>query len=574
MAENYPKASVGYGVVALPPDADASAAIQEMRNIVKGYAEKGVPEDLVAAAIRGEVANAEFQRTSIPGLANVWSNALAAEGRTSPDEDIEAIKHVTLADVNRVAKQYLVDQNSITSILKPVPTGQPVSGKGFGGAEEVTSAPTKPVELPAWAAGPLAQLKAPAEFIKVSDTKLPNGIRLIVKTDQTSPTVSVVGEVKHESDLETPPGQEGISEVLDGMFSYGTEKLDRLAFQKALDDIAANESAGFSFSVNVLKDHFARGVELLADNVLHPALPADAFAVVQKQTEQAIAGRLSSPGYQTSRALELGLLPAGDPALREPTPATVAKIGLNDVKQYHAATFRPDLTTIVVIGDITPEEAQTVIQKWFGTWKATGKQPDTTLAPVPLNKPSAANVADRQAVQDTVTLSEQLNLNRFDPDYYPLQLGNHVLGGGFYATRLYHDLRQVAGYVYTVNVSLNADKTRAGYSVSYGCNPENVSKARALIQRDLDQMRTQDVSPAELQQAKALLLRQIPLSESSEDSVAGGLLGRAVIGLPLDEPIHAAKRYLELNADDVKAAFARHVRPGDFVQVVRGPAPQ
>ncbi len=116
MAETYPKASVGYGVVALPSDADASTAIKQMRDILQSYAQKGVPEDLVAAAIRSEVASADFQRTSIPGLANVWSNALAAEGRTSPDEDIEAIKHVTLADVNRVAKQYLVDQNSITSI--------------------------------------------------------------------------------------------------------------------------------------------------------------------------------------------------------------------------------------------------------------------------------------------------------------------------------------------------------------------------------------------------------------------------------------------------------------------------
>ena len=89
-----------------------------------------------------------FSGTPFPGLANVWSNALAAEGRNSPDEDIEAIKRVTLADVNRVAKQYLADQNSITATLKPVPTGQPVAGKGFGGAEEVTSAPTKPVQLP------------------------------------------------------------------------------------------------------------------------------------------------------------------------------------------------------------------------------------------------------------------------------------------------------------------------------------------------------------------------------------------------------------------------------------------
>jgi zinc protease len=139
---------------------------------------------------------------------------------------------------------------------------------------------------------------------------------------------------------------------------------------------------------------------------------------------------------------------------------------------------------------------------------------------------------------------------------------------------LYHDLRQVTGYVYFVGVSLDASKTRAVYSVEYGCNPSNVSKARALIQRDLSQMRTQSVTPGELRQAKAMLLRQIPLSESSEQAVARGLLGRAVIGLPLDEPVLAARRYNALTASDVKAAFAKYVRPDAFVQVVRGPTPQ
>ncbi len=574
LAETYPKASIGYGMVALPSGTDASSAIHEMREILADYGEKGVPEDLVAAARRNEVASAEFQRNSIPGLANVWSEALAAEGRTSPDEDVEAIKRVTLADVNRVAKQFLVDQNSITAILKPVPTREPVSEKGFGGGEKVTSDPTKPVQLPSWAAGALAQLKMPAEYITASDTTLPNGLRLIVKTDPTSPTISVLGSVKHNGDLQTPPGQEGLSDLLGGLFSYGTQTLDRLAFQEALDDIAANESAGFSFSVKILKDHFSRGVQLLADNELHPALPAQAFAVVQKQTAQFVAGNLQSPGYRTSRTLDLALLPPGDPALREATPATVDKVTLSDVKQYHGSTIRPDLTTIVVIGDVSPEEARRVIERWFGDWKAVGPKPNTTLPPVPVNKPSTVNVPDPERVQDSVVLAEQLNLNRFDPDYYPLQLGNHVLGGGFYATRLYHDLRQVTGYVYTVDVSLDASKTRASYAVTYGCNPENVLKARVLIQRDLDQMRTEDVSADELHQAKALLLRQIPLSESSEDAVARGLLGRAEIGLPLDEPIRAARKYFDLNADEVKAAFSRHIRLDDFVQVVRGPASQ
>jgi len=574
MAETYPKASVGYGVVAVPAGSDISAAVKEMRSILANYADKGVPEDLVVAAKRSEIASAEFERNSIPGLANAWSDALAAEGRNSPDEDIEAIQHVTLADVNRVAKQYLSDANSITATLKPVPSGEPVAEKGFGGGEKLTNAPSKPVPLPPWAAASLAELKVPSSTITVTDTTLPNGLRLIVKQDATSPTISVVGSVKNNPDLETPAGLDGVSDLLDGLFSYGTRTLDRLAFQKALDDIAANESAGYGFSLSVLKEHFSRGVELLADNELHPALPADAFAVVQQQTAQFVAGNIESPGYKTSRALDHAMLPVEDPSLREATPASLGKVTLEDVKKYHAATFRPDLTTIVVIGDVTAAEAKDVIGKWFGDWKASGPKPDVTLPAVALNKPSTFSVPDPQQVQDSVVLAEQLNLNRFDPDYYPMQLGNHVLGGGFYATRLYHDLRQTSGYVYTVDVNLSASKTRASYSVSYGCNPENVTKARTLIQRDLDQMRTENVSPEELHQAKALLLRQIPLAESSEVSVAEGLLARAQIGLPLDEPIRAAKKYVELTADDVKAAFARQIRTGDLVQVVRGPAPK
>ena len=99
-------------------------------------------------------------------------------------------------------------------------------------------------------------------------------------------------------------------------------------------------------------------------------------------------------------------------------------------------------------------------------------------------------------------------------------------------------------------------------------------KRGRLVQRDLAAMQSDNVTPAELQQAKALLLRQIPLAESSEDAVATGLLARAQMDLPLDEPLRAAKRYFAMTADEVRAAFSKWVRPQDFVQVVRGPAPQ
>jgi zinc protease len=574
LAEAYRKASVAYAAGVLPADRNGAPLIAAMRKILADYAASGVPEELVEAAKRREIAGAEFRRNSIPGLAAVWSDALASEGRNSPDEDVEAIKRVKPEDVNRVARQFLVDQNSIAAELKPVPSGAAVASKGFGGGEQLTSVPTKPVDLPSWAGSRLLSLELPPAPPSSADMTLPNGLRLVVRTLKETPTITVLGNIRHEPHMEAPPEKEGVADVLGELFSYGTKNLDRLAFQKALDDIAADESAGFNFSLHVLKQDFSRGIQLLADNELSPALPREAFDVIKPQTAQFVAGRIKSPGYRADHTLNVALLPADDPVLWETTPQTVLSLTLTDVKQYYAKTMRPDLTTIVVIGDVTPEEARSAIEKWFGPWKSVGPKPDVDLPRVPPNKSIAANVPDPSELQDSVNLSEMVPITRFDPDYYPLQLGNHVLGGGFYATRLYHDLRQVTGYVYNVDVQINAQKTRTIYTVVYACDPQNVSKASDLIQRDLISMQKENVTPAELQQAKALLLRQIPLTESSEDAVAGGLLARAQIGLPLDESLQAAKRYFSLTADQVRAAFAKWVRPDAFVQIIRGPAPQ
>ena len=291
----------------------------------------------------------------------------------------------------------------------------------------------------------------------------------------------------------------------------------------------------------MLKEQFNHGVELLADNEIHPALPADAFAVVQKQTAEFVAGNLVSPSYRTTKALQEALLPPKDPTLREATPKSISALTLEQVKSYYRRTARPDLTTIVVIGDVTPAEARAVVEKWFGGWTATGEKPKTHAAGCAGQQGVGGAYRRSAAGAVLVTLSEELTLNRFSPDYYPLNLGTNVLGGGFYASRLYHDLRQVAGYVYTVDVQLRASKTRATYTVDYGSDPDKVSKARALVEHDLDRMRTEPVSPSELTLAKSLVLRQLTLSESSEETVASVLLARAQLGLPLNERDNASE---------------------------------
>lgn len=569
-----PRSGLGYVVAAFPKGADTSALVEDVRKILSDDLSRGLPADLVEAAKRREASEAEFRRNSISGLAMSWSDAVAIEGHASPEEDVEAIEKVSVDDVNRVARQYLAPSEAITAVLSPEPSGKPVSGKGFGGAESFAPSSTKPVVLPVWARTALARLAVPHSTVDPVVSTLPNGLKLIVQPESVSDTISVYGEVRNNSDLETPEHEEGVARVLGQLFTYGTQTHDRIAFQKALDAIGADESAGTNFSVSVLAKNFDRGVQLLAENELQPALPAPAFQQVQRQTAATVAGQLESPNYLTHRALMHALFPGDDPTLRETTPQTVSTLTLPEVRQYYERVFRPDLTTIVVIGKVTPQEAQQEIAKYFGGWKAEGPKPPVDLPRVPASRSSATDVPDKSRVQDSVTLAETVGMNRFNPDYYAMDLGNHVLGGGFYATRLYRDLREKAGLVYYVGVDLDAGKTRSVYTVYYACDPPNVSKSRAIVLRDLTEMQTTPVDAKTLRQAKAMMLREIPLQEASTDSIAEGLLSLSSIGLPLDEPTLAAQRYMALTAAQVQAAFAKWIRLKDLAQIVEGPNPQ
>lgn len=566
-----PKAASAYALIVFPPGADGPALIKKTKEIIAGYVKNGVPPELVEAAKYKEEAGAEFQKNSISGLAVEWSQALAVEGRTSPEDDVKAIKKVTVEDVNRVARTYLVNDTAIEALLTPQPSGKPVSSKGFGGEESFIPKHTKPVRLPGWAKKVEEPPVIPVSNVKPADIRLPNNLRLIVQPVETSATVSIYGKIKNNPGVQEPVGKDGVTTVLDSLFTYGTSTLDRLELRKALDDIGADASVGSGFSLQVTGDHFDRGAQLVADNLLHPALPETAFKVVQEETKGMLAGQLQSPAYIRKHTLRKELYPPGDPFLRQATPETVGSLTLEDVKNYYNKNYRPDLTTIVVIGKITPEKAKSVIEKYFGGWKSEGPRPDTEDPPVPRNRPSSAVVPDTSRVQDEVILAETMGITRSHPDYYKLEVGNHVLSGAFYATRLYHDLREQTGLVYSVESFIDARKTRSLFGVFYACDPPNVEKARAIVQHNLRLMQTKPVTLAELQRAKTLLIRQIPLSESSVGSIASGLVARSMEGLPLDEPLLAARQYLKITAKEVRAAFARWIRPRGFARVIQGP---
>ena len=569
-----PKAGIAYAAVSFAAGENPKTLTGDIRSILAEVVKNGVPAELVAAAKLQERRAAEFQKNSIAGFASDWSDALALYEVASPDEELARIDKVTVQDVDRVARKYLDLDHALTAVMLPRGSGKPVPSRGgFGGQESISLGAAKPTELPAWAAVALRRLSVPPSTLHPVVTRLPNGLTLIVQAEDVSNTVSVYGHIRNEPGLEEPHGEEGVSDLLDRMFMFGSNGLHRLQFQQALDAIGASEQAGSDFSLQVLPENLDRGVQLLAGNELDPYLPDNALAVFRGQLAESVAARNESPGFLTRHSLRQALFPSADPSLRIATPATIRALTSHQVQAYYHDAFRPDLTTVVVIGKVTPRQALAVIEKYFGSWKATGPKPPTELPQVPPNRPNVVAVPDASRVQDIVVLAQTLPLSRSNPDYYPLELGNAVLGGSFYSTRLSIALRKQSGLVYSVDSTLEAGRTRGAYLVEYACDPPNVAKAAAMVRREIADMQHSPVGEEELLRVKELMVRQIPLGESSVDAIAGGMISRVDLGLPLDEPTIAAQRYVAIGPAEIEAAFRKWMRPDDLVRVSEGPAP-
>lgn len=570
-SQTFRRAGMALLELDVSPTVTPQDALAQLRGVVSGYLKAGVPADLVSAAKLRESSNEQFSANSISGLAQEWSQALAAEHRT-PDEDLAAIERVTTADVNRVARKYL-SVTPTSAYAVPKNTGEVGTAHGQLAAENNTIVPTHKEPLPSWAQRKLSQLSVPKLKTNPVVTVLPNGIRLIVQQEPFTHTVVLRGTIKTSPDLEEKPQQEGVASLTSTLLGYGTKTYDRLAYQRQLDAIAADVSTGSNFSLAVTTPNFSRGVQLLADAQLHPSFRPQDFQVVKQQEYEEVASQQQSPDHLARISLINALYPKNDPVRRYPTPDTVKALTLDDVRDWYGTAYRPDLTSIVVVGDVTPARARAVVQRWFGSWRARGAKPPLYPSPAPDNSAASFTVAATGRVQDTVILAQTLRLRRTDADVPALEVGNAALTGGFYASILFRDLRERTGYVYSVNSDFDLGKTRSTFDIVYGAAPENVGKADALLHRDLQAMQSRPLSEAQLRVAKALLLGSIATQEQSYGGIAQALLSNVVDGLPLDQDLRDARAELAATPRQVQAAMARWVRPDGFAQVIVGPAP-
>ncbi len=296
-----------------------------------------------------------------------------------------------------------------------------------------------------------------------------------------------------------------------------------------------------------------------------PAFPEAAFAREKARLGDAVKEDETKPEAVASRAF-YRLLYGAHPYALAPTPETVACIERADVESFYRANYVAARAVVTIVGDADRALAERIAEQLTaGLPRAAGAP--ATLAPVTPPQSQTLRIA-HPASQSHILLGLPA-LARGDPDYFPLLVGNYVLGGGF-VSRLYLEVREKRGYAYSVYSYFLPLAQEGPLQIGLQTRKEQAEEALALVRTVLDKFLAGGPSAAELKAAKQNLEGGFALRIDSNRKLLEQVALIGFYRLPLTWLDDFARQVEQVSVTEVRAAFARRVRPEHLVTVVVG----
>ncbi len=419
--------------------------------------------------------------------------------------------------------------------------------------------------------------------IPIEHWTLDNGVQVYLVQSPGLPMVDVQIDFDGGSRRD-PSGMAGLAGVSAAQLSAGVraasgqKALDENALGEAWADLGASFGASastdrLSFSLRTLSypDLFGRAVELAAHQIAHPAYPQALWVRERKKLEASIREADTRPATVAGRAFGQAVY-GKHPYGNEVTAATLARINVQDMQRYHAATVLPCRAKVSLVGALDRAQAQAVVQMLL-QWLPQGACPALPTVPevVPLQQASVQRIPFDSA-QAHVLLG-QPGFKRNDPDFLALNLANHVLGGGGFTSRLTEEVREKRGLTYSVYSYFSPALHAGAFTVGLQTRPDQAEQALAVVREVLERFTREGPTQAELDAAKANMVGGFALLLDSNRKLLGQVANIAWNDLPLDYLDTWQARVQAIPLEQVKAAFARVVNPQRMATVVLGAAP-
>ena len=461
---------------------------------------------------------------------------------------VERIQAVSAAQVQAMALKYLKDDGLTTAVVEPKVEAKPIAA---------------------------AAMKMDAALAPATLTTLPNGVRLIVRPNAATPTVSMVAMGLGGVRLE-PKTQAGIAGLTSQLLTRGTAKRDAEQISDLVDDLGGSLD-GFSgynawgISGQFLASDWKRGLNLMAESILTPTFPADELAKLKSQTASALSAQDDDPMNAAAllvRQLYFGEHPYGRSTLG--TPAALKGVDRAAVVNFWKRELQPRDLVIAVYGDIKPAEVTNLTTYLLGTFKAQG----APLA-APANTVAPAKMIERDVKKPGVTQTalwygfpaiDVKNQDRYALDVLDAALSGANLPGG----RLHERLRN-AELVYVVH-AYDAPGLDAGNFIVYAATTkENEPKARAIIDEEIGKVRDQPIEPVELERAKTMMISSHAIDDQTNADQAQSAAADELYGLGFRNDADYAARINAVTLADVQRVARKYLDPNHSALAIVGP---
>ncbi|MBN8442236.1 MAG: insulinase family protein [Thauera sp.] len=369
-----------------------------------------------------------------------------------------------------------------------------------------------------------------------------------------------------------PADKAGLASLTRSLLDAGAGELDEQAIADRAADIGAQIGGGTdddrsNLSIRSLSSVAERdaAIELAATLLTRPTFPAD---ILERERARAIAGlkeALTKPATLAERRFT-ALVFAGHPYGNLTTPETLSAISRDDIIAFHRSRYAANRASITIVGDVDRAAAEQIAVR------LTAALPQAAAAP-PLpapELPAAERVHLPHPSAQAHVLVGQPGMAREDADYFPLLVGNYVLGGGGFVSRLTREVREKRGYAYSVHSYFMPQQVAGPFQIGLQTKGSQADDALRVVNATLGDFIAKGPTAAELQAAKDNLINGFGLRLDSNRKVLDYVAMIGFYRLPADWLDAYPRKVAAVTAAQVQDAFARRVRPEHLVTVIAG----
>lgn len=404
---------------------------------------------------------------------------------------------------------------------------------------------------------------------RIEHWRSPSGARVYFVEAQALPILDVQIDFAAGSMFD-PPGKSGLAGLTRSVLDLGAGTLDENVIADRLADIGAHLGGGAdtdraSVSLRTLTDDDKKASALA---MMRTVLQSPRFdsAVFARERARAIAGlkeALTRPEGIAGRALWQAMYPAHAYG-RQATPETLAGLSAEDARAFYRRFYNARNATIALVGKISRAEAEAIAER-LAAALPPGQLAELSAPPLP--PPESVQKIDHPASQSHIHLGVPA-VERGHPDFFPLMVGNYSLGGGGFVSRLMKEVRDRRGFAYSV-YSYFAPLRQAGpFQIGLQTKRAQAGDALALTLSILREFVRSGPGEEELAAAKDHLTGSFPLRLDSNRKMIDHVAAIGFYGLPLDYLDTYRQKVAAVTVEQVREAFARHVRLEHMVTVM------